>query len=347
MKTHKKMFYFIKYVATSPTKLTNFFMIETSKKLKRVNAWGYPHTMMIEPANYCNLQCPMCPTGKGQLGREKQKLEFDNFKKLIDEMGKYVVHLRMFGWGEPLIHQDLFKMIRYAKDKKMFVNIHTNAFFLNQENVKKMVESKMDELNISLDGASQETYSKYRRNGDFKKTCENIKLIDQYKKEKNTKYPITNLQFIVMKHNEHEIDQVKKLAENLGVNRLVLKVVGVDTKEEAEQYLPSQESLRGYEIEDDRLVSKVSNEGSACKMLWTEATVWVDGSVVPCCYDYMNKYSFGNAFKDGFKTIWKGQKIRNFRKQFLEDKNKIPICKMCTKTNTGSETIIRDTRIKK
>ncbi|MDD5416927.1 MAG: radical SAM protein [Candidatus Aenigmarchaeota archaeon] len=174
MKVSSKLFYFVKYVLPRPIKFVNFFLIEGSMKLRLAKPLGYPHTLMIEPTNYCNLKCPLCPTGAGRLGRPVQTVDFEEYKKIIDEMGKYIVHLRLFGWGEPLLHKDLFKMVSYAKRKGMFVNFHTNAFFLTKENTKAMVDSGLDDLNISLDGASQETYSKYRKQGNFQTTIDNI-----------------------------------------------------------------------------------------------------------------------------------------------------------------------------
>ncbi len=346
MRAGRKLFYFAKYVLPNPRKFVNFFAIELSMRLKKAKPWGYPHTMMIEPTNFCNLQCPLCPTGKGQLGRKVKTIEFDDFKKVIDDAGRYVVHLRMFGWGEPLLHKDLFQMIKYAKQKKMFVNIHTNAFFLTKENVLQMVESGMDELNISLDGASQETYSKYRRQGNFQTTINNIKILTDEKKKRGTKYPVINLQFIVMKHNEHEIGKIKEIAKELGVNYLHIKTVKVDTVEEAKQYLPSAESMRRYNVEGQELVKVGTKKNLVCKMLWTEATIWSNGDVVPCCYDFSGKYILGNAFRENFTKIWKSEKFENFRKQFLKDLTQIPLCKVCPRTGSGSETLIEDIKVK-
>jgi radical SAM protein with 4Fe4S-binding SPASM domain len=162
---------------------------------------------------------------------------------------------------------------------------------------------------------------------------------------RKTKYPIINLQFIVMKHNEHEIEKIKTIAESLGVDRLVLKMVKVDTVEEAKEFLPTRKNLRRFNIENENLSNRGS-ENKICYSLWKEVTVWYDGNVVPCCYDYKAEYIFGNAFKENIKDIWNGQKFVNFRKQFLKDKNKIPICSNCPRTGRKEETTIDDIGVK-
>ncbi|MDD5417073.1 MAG: radical SAM/SPASM domain-containing protein, partial [Candidatus Aenigmarchaeota archaeon] len=215
-----------------------------------------------------------------------------------------------------------------------------------KENTKAMVDSGLDDLNISLDGASQETYSKYRKQGNFQTTIDNIKNLVEEKKKSGKKYPKITLQFIVMKHNEHEIDKIKQIAKELGVDSLQIKSVKVDTVEEAKQYLPSKENLRRYNIEGEHLVQAGAKSKMTCKMLWTEATIWADGSVVPCCYDYSSKHVFGNAFKTGFKEIWKGEKMNNFRKQFLKDMNQIPICKNCPRNTSDSSGLIEDEKVR-
>lgn len=335
MKLKRKIKYFLKYVLFSRKKLLNLVLINISKKLKLTKVLGYPPTIMVEPTNICNLKCPLCPTGAGLIKRKKGFMTLLNFKKIIDEMGDYIIHLRLWNWGEPLLNQDIFKMISYAKQKKIFVNISTNSHLLNKEISKGLVESGLDELIVSIDGASEETYKKYRKGGDFKKIIDSLKFLIQEKKRLNKKLPYINLQFIIMKHNEHEINKIKKLAKDINIDQLSFKTVGVMdyfSKEDIRKYLPEKDKYSRYTKERNKLFLKRKIK-NWCDFLWEEFIINWDGEVVPCCFDMNNSYVFGNVFKQSIKKIWNNKEYVNFREKILKNKKEIPLCKQCPGTN--------------
>jgi radical SAM protein with 4Fe4S-binding SPASM domain len=218
------------------------------------------------------------------------------------------------------------------------VNTSTNAFFLNKENAKKIVDSGLDELIISLDGASEETYNQYRKKGSFQNVLNSIKEINHQKKIQNKKYPLIKLQFIVMKHNEHEIKQIIQIAKTIGADKLFFKSVGImdtDISKDISKYLPIQKRFIRKSFE------KIANK---CDYLWEEITINVDGSVVPCCRDSNNQYVFGNIFKEDFGSIWNNKKIQDFRGKILKDKKMINICKFCS--GTKKELSIKEIKLK-
>ena len=322
----EKGIYFFKYVAFKPIRLLNLFGVKISKAFRIPLVGGMPLTLMIEPTNFCNLKCPLCPTGAGLLGRKKASLGFNDFKKIFDQFVPYIIHLRLWNWGEPLLNPEIYKMISYAKKHDVFVNTSTNSFFLTRENARKIVESGLDELIISLDGASEGTYKKYRKKGSFSSVVEAMKTIVAEKKMQKSKTPSIKMQFIIMKHNEHEIAKAIKLAKEIGVNSIFFKTVGmmdVSVYEPLNDYLPLKKEFR----RDGRINEKKAR--NFCDYLWEEATINVDGSVVPCCRDSHNGYTFGNIFKEPFKNIWNNKRYVEFRKQVLNDKSKIGLCNDC------------------
>ncbi len=84
-------------------KLLNWFLVETSMFIKPVNPWGWPTHMLIEPTNFCNLKCVLCPVTEG-LNRPSGKMEFEIFQKLIDEVGEYIFLILLWDWGEPFLN---------------------------------------------------------------------------------------------------------------------------------------------------------------------------------------------------------------------------------------------------
>lgn len=322
--------YFFRYVLFRPARLWNLFLVKISKTFRFPRVLGMPLTAMIEPTNICNLKCPLCPTGAGLLRRRKASMKFRDFKKIFDWFAPYIIHLRLWNWGEPLLNKDLFKMIKHAKKHDVFVNTSTNSFFLNKESAKKIVESGLDEIIISLDGASEETYSKYRKKGNFNRVIEAMKILVSEKKKKGKKFTIIKLQFIVMEHNEHEIKKAVSLAREIGVDEIFFKTVGimdVSVYEPIEKYLPKNPYFRRYSLQNGKIEGKKIR--NFCDYLWDETTINVDGSVVPCCRDSHNSYVFGNVFKEPFKKIWNNKRYVEFRKLVLKNKKDIPLCNNC------------------
>lgn len=307
-------------------RIKNFLLSKISKKIKSPKSLGNPITLMLEPTNFCNLKCPLCPTGQGLIKRKKESLTFEKAKKILDRMAPEIIHLRLWNWGEPFLCKDIFKIIKYAKKYKIFVNTSTNASFLNKKIANQIVDSELDELIISLDGASEKTYNKYRKSGSFKKVLEAIKEIEKHKKIHDSEFPKIKLQFIIMKHNQHEMKKIIKIAKELEVNTLFFKSVGImdlKVKEDIKKYLPSNKKFLRQSFE------RIENK---CDYLWEEMTINVDGSVVPCCRDSNNKYVFGNIFKEDFQEIWNNKKYQDFRKKIIKNKKQIPICRFCSGT---------------
>jgi radical SAM protein with 4Fe4S-binding SPASM domain len=330
MNIASKAAYFFRYVAFKPSRLLNLIIVRISKALRFPRVLGMPITLMLEPTDICNLKCPLCPTGAGLLGRKKAIMKFDDFKGIIDELGPYIIHLRLWNWGEPLINKEIYKMIEYAKKFDIFVNTSTNSFFLTEENASKLVKSGLDELIVSLDGASEETYKRYRKQGSFSKAISAMKKLVLEKRRLRSKTPIIKMQFIVMRHNEHEVEKAINLARSIGVDEIFFKTVGMmDTSvyEPIEQYLPLNPKFRRYNLKEGK--AKARQVTNFCEYLWDETTINVDGSVVPCCRDSHNSYVFGNIFREKFRDIWNNEKYVSFRKQVLKDKQKIGLCENC------------------
>lgn len=275
--------------------------------------FGYPTYLIIESTNICNLKCPLCPTGQGGGGRNKGKMAYENFKKIIDVVGKYSYSLRLENWGEPLLNDEIFNMIAYANFNKISTSLNTNFLFLENSYPEKLVLSGLKHLKISLDGASQETYGKYRVGGDFLTITENIKKLVITRANLNKVEPVIEVQFIIMKHNEHEIEGIKKLCEHLGVDRLLFENLRLDMREELtdrdkekgdkfKNWLPVKNHHHTLDLREKNSKSISKN----CNYLWTTAVINWDGSVVPCCSIFEPEYDFGNIFQEDFFKIWNG-----------------------------------------
>jgi len=300
------------------------------------NILPYPFLLMIEPTNACNLKCPACPTGSGTLNRPKRMMSLTEFKSIIDQVRGYITSINLWNYGEPFLNKELLAMIRYAVSNGIRVTVSTNGeFFKSKEFTLKVVKSGLHHLIICLDGANQETLIKYRRGSNFDAIVDGIRLIIQSKKNLDLKTPEIELQFIIMKHNEHQRIAMAELAKKLGVDIYCEKTVRIDCGDPdiqriAKDFLPDDLSFSRYYLKKGKaygLKGKLSNE---CSSIFQMAVINSDGTVAPCCYDLYSEYIMGNIFEDRFENIWKSEKYRMLRTRIVKDRKSIPICNTCS-----------------
>src|SRR5690349_14448949 len=182
-----------------------------SKWTKRPVQWGYPISISFEPTTSCNLRCPECPSGLRAFTRPTGMLQKDFFRETIDQLHKELSYLVFYFQGEPFLNPAFLEMVSYASSKGIYTATSTNAHYLNDENSRKTVESGLDRLIISIDGTTQDTYQQYRVGGKLDKVLQGASNIVKWKKELGSKTPFIIFQFLVVRHNEHQIEEAQKL----------------------------------------------------------------------------------------------------------------------------------------
>lgn len=293
--------------------------------------WGVPFILTVEPTVCCNLHCPQCLTGMGKVDREQSSLSLNLFKTVIEQIGDRTWYLLLFNQGEPFLNPHLIEFIEIAKHKRIYVTTSTNGHFLSdKEFVQKLVTSGLDSIIISLDGADQETYSKYRKGGDFNQVIMGIKTLVEVKNKLHARTPKVLIQCLVMKHNEHQIEQMKKLAVELKVDRLLFKTFQVESRDDGVIFLPANPDWRRYQFENDRI--HLNNRSkNRCIRLWYSTVILTDSRVVPCCFDKNGEFNFGNISQStDIEKIWKSDGYNKFRDGVLQRQGSIPICQNCT-----------------
>ena len=297
---------------------------------------GRPIVLMVEPTNICNLQCPMCPSGNGGLSRPRGSMAFDAFRRVFDQQARDLLLLMLWNQGEPFINKDLVKMIRLARSHGVPTITSTNGHFVRTASgAEAIVGSGLDELIVSLDGATPETYVQYRVGGDFGRVLSAVRLIRDAKSRMASESPLVHLQFIIMKHNEGEIDAARRIAKDLGADRLSLKTAQVYTEEEAKRFLPLNERYSRYRYGGNGLTMNGRNRNT-CRHLWYSTVVNWDGVVSPCCFDKDAHYGLGDALNgQAFGDIWRGRSYTEFRNTILRDRASVPICGNCSEGIKG------------
>lgn len=302
---------------------------------------GYPIKLTIDPASLCMLKCPLCPTGQGSPLRKRGLLDFENYKKIIDELSPWLFEVSLYNWGEPLLNKNLVKMIEYAHKKKIFTSVNSNLNVkIDNAFADSLIKSGLDNLIVSIDGITQKTYSKYRRGGDLSLALGNLRKIIGAKKKAKTDTPKICWQFLVMRHNENEIEEAKKLSKDIGVDSMFIGAIRCDMGAEIyiddqkkvnsiKNWLPTKSKYSRYDYENKKRKTIKKN----CHFLWATSVINWNGSVSPCCAIYNEGEDFGNAFEAGFRKIWNNPKYRLARKAISTKNPNLPIvCKNCLKT---------------
>lgn len=316
-------------MATGRRGARDHFLASVSFARKSVINKGRPMNITIEPTNICNLQCPVCETGAGILGRPDKSMTFDQFKVIIDKVAPHTNILMYYFMGEPFINKDSYRMIRYAKDLGIpWVTTCTNG---DPVQPQKLVDSGIDEVSFQIGGMTQETHQIYRVNSNLKRVMKNLEETIRLKNESGSSLKVET-GFIVMKHNEHEVDAYIKAMKALGVDHIKVVDPCVRTVEQGKQMLPSDSNYWFYDVEafhQGKLKPKVFPDNE-CPWIYYAMNIHVNGDVVPCCRDPLGEEVMGNLLTQNLDEIWNGERYRNFRERILTDQGDVGICKLCS-----------------
>lgn len=279
-----------------------------------------PSRVRLEASSFCQLRCPSCPTTSRDIHPHVGSgfLRLDDFRKFLAD-NPQVRDIELSNFGEIFLNPDLVEIIEHAFELGVMLRCANGANLNNArpEALEAMVRCGFAFLNCSIDGASQETYEKYRVRGNFETVISNVRTINAFKVKYRTDKPQLRWQFIVFGHNEHELPVARKMARELGMifapkiswdpdfspikdRSFVLREAGfaVATREEwVERFGTSY--MQGL-----------------CHQLWDQPQLNYDGKVLGCCYQYWGDFG-GNAFRDGLAEAVNHEKAQYARAMLL------------------------------
>lgn len=335
----------------------NFFKISKSffYMIKSGENSNLPWKLQIESSGVCNLRCIMCP--QNNMKREKGFLKFGVFKKIFDEVRP--PYLNLTGIGEPLMNPDIFKIIKYAEDKGTYVKLDTNATLLNEENINKLLNTRIDIISISLDGMDKKTYEKIRVGSNFEKVISNLKRLVEIKKQRNSKTEI-HLFLVLQKENFKQFLDFIKFGDSIKVDSMSGTFVAEESyeknkdinienvkEEELKEFVKEIRRLKKEiktNLEIDELIDYIETWKDKKNKNWSNVTCYVpwyapfitwDGILTPCCYCVDKEIVFGDLKKQKFKDVWNSEKAKKFRKMVAT--NRIGLCSRCEMEETYIE----------
>ncbi len=309
-----------------------------SRLTGKSHQWAMPFSISIEPTTACNLGCPECPSGLKQFSRPTGNLNPELLGNVLDEIGSYLQYITFYFQGEPFIHPKMIDLIKEASSRGIFSVTSTNAHFINDKLADQIIDSGLNKLIISIDGTTQKVYEQYRKKGSLDKVITGTEKILDAKIRRKAKYPLVYFQFLVVKPNEHQIDDVKKLGKKMGVDGVLFKTAQVYEFENGNPLIPTIDKYARYKEGKDgkwTIKNKLLNQ---CWKMWHSCVITWDGRIVPCCFDKDATHELGQLGSSSFREIWNGNQYTNFRKSLLMSRSEIDICKNCSEgTKVWSE----------
>lgn len=292
--------------------------------------WGLPISISFEPTTSCNLRCPECPSGLRSFSRPTGMLQRDFFSSTIDQLHLELFYLIFYFQGEPYLNPDFLDMVRYAADRKIYTATSTNGHYLTDTNARRTIESGLDRLIISIDGTTQEVYQQYRVGGNLEKVLEGARTLMHWKKQLKSKTPFVVFQFLVVRPNEHQLEEARALAKQIGVDAIWFKTAQVyDFENDPNQLIPLNSSYSRYRKTEKgtEFKGQLTNH---CWRLWHDPVITWDGLVAPCCFDKDASYRLGDLKQESFATIWRSDSYKKFRATLLKGRKHIDICANCS-----------------
>src|SRR5262245_3858012 len=291
-------------------KLQNRLSIAASYFRHKTLLKGGPIEITLESTAKCNLYCPMCPRHIYTFDNENMDLEL--YRKIVQDCKDYVEFIWPYGIGEPMIHPNIFEMIRITRDAGIRTGMSTNATLLDDSRADLLLDSGLDYVILAFDGATKATYEKYRIGATFEKTRENIvNLLSKKLARKSPMYVV--MQMVLLKDNAHEIQAYRKLWSIPGVDEVRFK------RDEIQ--------IEGSKIPDVEFQTQRRNP---CHLLWRGPSyVRYDGLAYPCCYMY-DEPAVGNLKKQSLMQVWNSEAMIKLREAHIKgDLSAYPICQTC------------------
>ena len=315
----RHLFSFVRHITIR--RLVNFLLTEYNMVMKKEVISSMPYILKIEPSNICNLKCAYCYDNRrapNETERPYGRMSLNKFKQLIDETGSYLLKINLYGFGEPFLFPETFEMVKYATQNNIGVTISSNMNFTDPSIVEKIVNSNLEVLIFSCHGITQSSYSKFMVKGDMDLAFDNIKLLIEEKKRKNSKTPIIDWQFCVTKFNQDERTIAQKKANKLGIDQI--RFIKPFFPKDADDSFFSDL----FPVFEDTIQSN-------CSWLYRAAYINYDGGVLPCCRDTrLVANDFGNVFQEKFSAIWNNKNYRNSRKFVASPRTNKDLCRtMC------------------
>jgi len=320
-----------------------------------INVLNMPRHLQIEIITQCNLSCRICPrtialekaNNEQMIKRWFEQIPIEAFQQIIYQLPSLQT-ISLHGLGEPLLHPDIFRMIRMAENKGIHVRFITNGTLLTQGVAQQLIKSKLWRLIVSIDGSTPETFELIRSGACFENVIENVKYLLALRNNSGKNFPKIDFNMVVCKLNAAEVIPVLEFADKLGIDSVILSslkplnsdqyniMCDINTLKsivnDAKNYVKNlglKLYIRSQMLHSCKVKYNSRKRTFECLHPWLTTVITINGDVMPCCNINSPIYSMGNVFNENFSDIWNSPKYQHFRHE-IKRKNQITEpCRTC------------------
>lgn len=308
-----------------------------------------PVCLYLEVTNRCNLLCTTCPRTYVEL-EPPADMSWELFTRIVDQVPD-VARAVLHGVGEPMLVKNLPRMVRYLKDRGAYVLFNTNGTVLNERNGRALIAAGLDELRVSLDASTPESYIKVRGKDYFRRIVRNVKAFRTLQEREGHTTPRVSAWLTGLKETIEELPGFVRLAAEIGVTEVYLQRLVFFARDTVGLARPDQALFESMDRDEARHLEEAgalakslgltfSASGAAsepglslakkrgdspwslCRRPWTVMYFTANGRALPCCiapfsqHGYEN-YTLGDATQESLREIWNGDRYRSFREGLL------------------------------
>lgn len=277
---------------------------------------SHPIYLYLDPATACNLRCPFCPTGNGASEIDKEILTRENFYKIVSNLKVHLLEkVCLYNWGEPFLNKHLTEFISYFSERGRPTTISTNFCVQEYDEafLEKLVRSGLTDMDVSIDGASQETYGRYRIRGDFKRIIRNMKRLNEVKKSLGSETPLVRYKMLLNKINQHEVEKARRIAGECGAEFSLPEHFWCPEELRDEWVADSVREAYGDLAPTSISMTRTQTMHTECRQLWDTVLVGANGDVYPCCIVFKASQKVGNLTEQHIDTIRNNYMMRKMR----------------------------------
>jgi radical SAM protein with 4Fe4S-binding SPASM domain len=297
---------------------------------RRSRPWSWPLHMQIELTSFCELACPVCPTGIGALRRTSSAIDPDLFDDVLREAGPYLLTLSLWAWGEPLLYKHLGRVLETASRYPVRTLLSTNGQSLETPRVQDALRAHPPTyLIVAIDGLTDETNSVYRQGARLAPALDGVRALADWKQRTGSRFPVLHCRFMAMRQNEHEIPALGEFAAAAGFDMVSLRSLSIiDSAEQAHRAMvPVAEGLRAYRYGES---GRVQRSDFVCQHAFSFPTVLADGTVVACEQDFNGQHAYGALARGGvFGAVWRSARASEVRRTIRDNPQQYSFCANC------------------
>lgn len=309
-------------------KRRNLILVGLDELLGRATLMSLPPVVLIEPVARCNLRCPFCATGTGEMQRERGAMSMETFHRLLDELEDVLICVMLYGWGEPFMSDRTPAMIEACTRRDILTMSSTNGHYLQTlDEALRVVDAGLTCLVVALDGSTQDVYGTYRKRGDVEKVKRCAEMIQEAKAICRSRLPYLNIRAVVTRHNEADLPNIEAFAKQIGADMFSYKSLGclAASKESAEYQAHEPEMRR---VPHGRSASRDGRRWRCIFPFRPPLVLW-DGTVISCEYDYDLEMPLGKVGERPFQEIWNSPNAIRVRRSILNGAGPPGFCSRC------------------